>query len=113
MERPKEICEHRSEWNPKNVSRCMPCNVGVNDAGCLQCTICLALFIKIPNQVKKCLKELRGEFWEIEYKKLLRVQALVSKGKVGELILNHYSYHDIYGIIDVIVNERGFYEFIT
>lgn len=112
MEKPKEICEYRSEWNPKNVSRCMPCHIGVNDLGCLQCTVCLALFLKIPTQVRKCLEDLRGEFGEIEYKKLLKLQALVSKGKVGELRLNRYSYHDINGIIDMIVNERGFYEFI-
>ncbi|MEK7066342.1 MAG: hypothetical protein AAB965_02090 [Patescibacteria group bacterium] len=106
-----EIDEYRSEWNPKNVSRCNPCHIQVNDGGWFQCTMCL---VNLPwlgfKQVKKCLEELHVELWEIEYKKLLKVRALVRKGKVSELRLNRHFYHDINGILGVIVNERRFYE---
>lgn len=110
MEKPREVCEYTMEWNPEGVSKCLPCHVGINDAGCFQCTNCLTLFQDVPEQVKNSLKELHGEFWEDEYKNLIKIKKLVGHGKVGELRLNRYSYYDDNGII---VNERGFYEFIS
>lgn len=106
-----EIDEFRSEWKPEGVSKCAPCDIGISDAGCFQCKMCLVDLGQAGfKQIKKCLEERLGEFWEIEYKKLVKVKRLIRKGKIGELRLSRHLYHDINGILGVIVNERRFYE---
>lgn len=104
---PKEIDEYNSpDWDEPRASRCNPCHVSVNDAGSFQCDYCNAFFDD-PKRIKMILKDLYGEFAEVEYKKLKKIRGLVLKGCFDKLRENQISYVDENG--DTI-NQRKFYE---